>query len=588
MPREKVSNPSSQGVSVPTREVLDILKEVDGYLGKLKDELPPEKTQPAPQKKDAAKPPTPRTKPAQPNQATIPKAEPLHKNTQVNQTATPLSQNQEQSKQQVEKTQAWVEEHLSAISSRERRLEEQATQQEIIQTDLENQRVEISQDRNKLRREWDKLQQEKKQLELAKTQIKNEVATTDLPQQENKTNNSITNDSSADRAWLEKQKRQLKAHKRQVEHTWERVKKEKIRLDQYRKKLKLKAESLEQEAQDVAANNTPVNNDQLRSYQRQLKERVSSLKADEAVVELAKQQYSELLEQRKTLVEVKRVMIDWENEMIRRWSIHRGIGLVGGLVACMLFLLLFSHAVSDQLIDPVWRSKTVVGVTSTVIDESQYGPQWITENHQLLVSDDLLQEAIRLGTQRGVLIFNSINEMRDALNQGMSIQLQAPGRIKLEFRHTDKDLVVVVLQALGRAFVNHHTMDDRISGRPNSMRVYEASARDLQPVQDGRMIVSAMTFVISGVVVALLACIARWWFSRSVRIFDQQGITEFEQLEDPDKWPAHPAQQQHQTHIGDHSPSQDDPTPNQMSDDDLHHEDHHPQLNPREGDHAAA
>jgi len=338
---------------------------------------------------------------------------------------------------------------------------------------------------------------------------------------------------------LDRQRRQLQAHQKKIEKAWKVLKREKMALTQQQLQLKADRQGLENKPRRPSGESGEER--KLDLYREKLQERYNELRVSEAVVDLARQQYSELLDQRETLIEVKHFLASAEQEMVRRWSVHRGVGLVGGVVSCLLFLLLFSYQFGHRIVDPVWRASTVVGVTATVFDESRYGEAWLTEQHQLMVGDELLAEAIRLGAQRGVRIFDDVGAMREALTHGLTISQPEAGRIQLEFRHINQDLVVGVLKSLCRALVNDHTQADRVAGRPNSMRIYEAAARDPQPVEDRRMIASVVTLVVATAVVVVMSLVLRWWLARSVRVFEETGIPEMDDLESPEHWPEEPA-----------------------------------------------
>ncbi len=433
---------------------------------------------------------------------------------------------------QAAKAQAWIEEHAAALEHRRQQLDEQAASQEILQSQLQDMRLRLVREGKKLKQEWAALAQEKKT--LAKKRASWEERLQAMPAQ------TVTDDQrgqDGSGATAEHDRLSIQTQRRQVERAWALVKKEKAALVRQRRRLKLEAQSLGQQS-EAHRTGPQVTQERLDHYRQQLQDQFKQLRAGEAVVDLARQQYGELLDQRQVLSEVKRYLGSCETEMIRRWSTHRGVGLVGAAVSCFLLLLLLSFGIGHRIVKPVWRARTVVGITATVFDESRYGSAWVTKKHQMLVGDALLGEAIRLGAQRGVRIFDHVGGMREALSQGLSVHLQSPGQISLEFRHTDKQLVIDVLKSLGRAFVNHHTVQDRVSGRANSMRIFEAAARDPKPIKDGRTIASLATLLVLSLFVAGLALMLRWWMMRSVSVFEQQVIPELEQLEDPELWPT--------------------------------------------------
>lgn len=65
----------------------------------------------------------------------------------------------------------------------------------------------------------------------------------------------------------------------------------------------------------------------------------------------------------------------------------------------------------------------------------------------------------------------------------------------LEYRATDRELVVSLLEALGRAYlgVTRMGMDHR-EGRPNSVKIVPSAVRDSDPMQDLRLAVTAIIF----------------------------------------------------------------------------------------------
>lgn len=413
----------------------------------------------------------------------------------------------------------WIEHHTALLESRRQQLDDQATAVEIQESDLKDTQLRLAQDSQKIKQEWAALAEEKESLKQLRARAAREKKISETGEKNPK------DDAQAQR---------IVRQRRQIERAWKLLKKEKEGLVQQRRRLKLQAKRLADRPESTSRQQSD------RSRQ-ELQDQFNELRAGQAVVDFARQQYAELLEQRQILVESKRFLCATEQEMIRRWSVNRGVGLVGGAVSCILFLLLFSYEVGHRIVDPVWRAGTVVGLTATVFNESHYGQAWVTKQHQLVISDEMVSEAIRMGAQRGVRLFEDSSEMRDALNRGLTIRLRAPGKILFEYEDTNRHLAVNVLKSLGRAFVSHHTMEDRLSGRPNSMRIYESAASDPVPIEDGRMVASGMTLVVSLASVTVLALTIWGWLSRSTRIFEQQAIPETDQLEDDSIWPPPPS-----------------------------------------------
>jgi len=424
-------------------------------------------------------------------------------------------------------SQAWLEQHTDSSMHRREPLDDNVTSLEIQRSKLHDLRQQLNEESQKIAQAWEAIAQGKNELvrQRAVLEADQRSAKTSGEEDKQEKKHSVRDDAG------------LKRQRQAIAKAWAKLQKEKTALSQERRRLKLQFKSLsEQQSEEPRADRSTKK--RLDAYRQQLKEQYQELRTGEAIVDLARQQYTQLLEQRETLVEVKRFLCAYEVEVARRWSVNRSVGLVGGVVSCLLFLLLFSYEVGHRIVDPVWRAGTVVGITSEVLDESKYNSTWLTEQHQLLMSDHLVSEAIRLGAQRGVRLFADVSLMREALSQGLSVKLRSPGRLMIEFRGSNKEMSVNVVKSLGRAFVSHHTMEDRISGRPNSMRIYEAAAIDPFPVKDRRMVASVATLVIASAVVVILTLLLWWWLSHSVYVFEQQAIPELDQLEDDDLWPA--------------------------------------------------
>ncbi len=526
--------------SLDADQAMDLLNEMDAYITHLKHEHsdpPAAKKKPPPPKKKrtaAAAPKPPR--PAPPTQASP---------------SQPVDS-------QVQRTQDWVDDHTNALDARQERIENDAAALEMERADLTNLKVRLDQQSKALEQQRQALAKEKAQLAKARQQ----QPPGDTLGAGAINPNAAPAASQNDQAEIDQQKRRLQVQKRQIEQAYEKLKQKMAAFEKQRRAFDKQRLELEQQRLTQTARHQPQapSNANTTEIEQQFRQRYEELKADEAVIDLARHQYAELLEQREVVVEAARYLPTVEEEMVRRWSTHRGVGLVGGAVSCLLFLLLFSYSVGQRIAHPVWRATTVVGVSASVFDESSYGTNWLTNTHQMLVGDDLLEEAIRLAAQRGGMIFDNVAAMRDALSQGMALELVSPGRILIEFRHTNPKLAVDVLNALGRAFVNHHVAEDRIAGRPNSMRTHRDAAVDPDPVEDRRLVASALTLGISTTAVAIIAAVLRWWLARSIRVFDREAIPELDQLDDPELWPTGPAGlDSDPSQSGDEPDEEDDP-----------------------------
>lgn len=523
--------PKPGAASDSQHKAIDLMQELDSFLQQIKTEhhaagelqekmLSQQVTQ---AKRPAPQPTSPRPERHQPQPSPQP---PLQSQPKPRQADPPPARPNE----------AWLAEHTAALDARQQQLEDRNTALEIERNELRDARLRLEEDAKKLGQQREALEQEKKHLAQWKQKTQARVAALEAERASSSKGQGPVAAADAGKAGemtaqLEKQQKQLLVHRQQLERSWAALKQEKAALVRRQR-------DLESHAAGLPVGSATESEQRLQKMQSEMQKRYVELRAGEAVVDLARQQYSELLEQRQTLVEVKRFLGTVEDEMVRRWSVHRGFGLVGGAVSCLLFLLLFSHSVGQRIVDPVWRATMTVGVTMAVIDESRYGDAWLTENHQKLISDEMITEAIRLSTQRGVRIFDDAPSMREALTGGLSLSISKPGAMLLELRHTNPDLAVEALEALGRAFVNHRNMEDRIAGQASSMEIKQPAARDPAPIEDNRMTASVIMLAVSTVVVTLLAIITWWWLSRSVRVFDEMAIEELDELEDPDRWPT--------------------------------------------------
>jgi hypothetical protein len=117
-------------------------------------------------------------------------------------------------------------------------------------------------------------------------------------------------------------------------------------------------------------------------------------------------------------------------------------------------------------------------------------------------------------------------------------------------RDEEKELserVVVPLEALTKAYFGYTMSTDRQASRPTTIRITATAARDLQPVEDRRLLVSAAVFV--GLLALTLALTAglRWWLLRSARVLEGLEPEVLAQLDDTDAWPELPKLPDRQT-----------------------------------------
>ncbi len=149
----------------------------------------------------------------------------------------------------------------------------------------------------------------------------------------------------------------------------------------------------------------------------------------------------------------------------------------------------------------------------------------------------MLEETIGQLAQRGVRLFDNTTAMKTQFDQSLKIDSPAPDKLTLEYRFTDPDTAVLVLESLDRAFLGYQMHDDRKADRPNSIKLVEAAAHDAQPVVDQRTFISIMVFVISAVSALVLTFLLRWWLLRNTRVFGDAENSLIPQLENEEAWP---------------------------------------------------
>src|SRR5204863_6500627 len=105
-----------------------------------------------------------------------------------------------------------------------------------------------------------------------------------------------------------------------------------------------------------------------------------------------------------------------EAEMVRRWSTHRAAGLVIGAALAIVFLAIFSYAVGQRVVDPVWRASATFEMSAPADTNAS---AWAEAQRKLLLSEPMLQETLSQLNQRGTKMFEKTDELREHLAKTM-------------------------------------------------------------------------------------------------------------------------------------------------------------------------
>ncbi|MAE67298.1 MAG: hypothetical protein CMJ18_23800 [Phycisphaeraceae bacterium] len=271
----------------------------------------------------------------------------------------------------------------------------------------------------------------------------------------------------------------------------------------------------------------------LHRYRRLLRERSAAIVDAKAKVQSGKQQYEGLLKQKQLVVEAKRFLATSEDELVRRWAVHRGITVAMVAVVCTVGLAVASFFAGQRLATPVWRATTALSFDLQSATPSV--PQWSAQVQKMIFSEAVARETINQLGQRGYRPFDDAAALSAHLSQTLTVNVPQVGRLELEYRDTDSELSVFVLESIGRAIVGYQMARDRAAERENTASIAQAAARDRHAVEDRSLIMSAQLFGGTMAASALLGIVAFRFMLRSRRVIGDAAVLE--PLEDEELWP---------------------------------------------------
>ena len=139
----------------------------------------------------------------------------------------------------------------------------------------------------------------------------------------------------------------------------------------------------------------------LHRYRLILRTQSKAIREAQEKIASLHQQYAGLLQQRQTVLEVKQFMAQSEERMVHKWATHGSVAMSSGLFIALTLIAIFSYAVGQQAIEPIWQAREVLEIKATD-DQPNAGPAFVSNERKLMLDDPMLRESVSLMAQRGV------------------------------------------------------------------------------------------------------------------------------------------------------------------------------------------
>ena len=151
---------------------------------------------------------------------------------------------------------------------------------------------------------------------------------------------------------------ELEARRAEVETTAKQVNEQQSQFDEERRDLDALKQELDQQKQDTEERLHEITREQeelarmreeTASHQDHLARQRVKLSGDQEELEKTRKELAGQQEQRKLLLNVKNVLKDSEEEMVRRWATGKAMALITKLVLVVLAAAAFSYAAANRL-----------------------------------------------------------------------------------------------------------------------------------------------------------------------------------------------------------------------------------------------
>ncbi len=425
---------------------------------------------------------------------------------------------QQQQREQLEQLSDELEQRTAELEAREAELEQK----------LDAQRHQIEQAQQQADRD---LQQRSSEFEQRAAEFDRRTADFDQQQSELDHLQSDLKEREAEH------EQKLSDYQQTLKQSKDKLVAERDQFEQKQRELDKRAEQVEVTHKKSKTRNQreATRRAKLHQYRKLMRKRTEGLRQAEVQLQVTRQQYTGLEQQRQMLVEVKKFLESSEAEMVRRWATHKSATLVVGMVLCVLLLTVVSYGSANRFVHPVWRATAVFEATPPEGAETSTAA-WLNHHQQLILGDVVMGETISQLNLRGNYSFKDAQSLREHLRKTLMFTAATPGRLELTYRHSDKAAAPMLLESIGRAFVGYQTTLDRIADRAISTRILQAAAVDPKPVEDRRLMVAGILFVSLLLTTSGLTIVARWWLRRASRVFDAEANASLAVLDDPDAW----------------------------------------------------
>ena len=448
----------------------------------------------------------------------------------------------DEQRRQVESELAGLEEARQAIENQKQGVQRRANEldseaaavthmrQELARQreDLEKQLVEIGRTRSEVQNRRDQFarqtrrtvellrQQQKKQLE------KLEQARKELDEHKRTIKQQAAQESEQERKQLEAERASLENLREGMAVRQEEIQRRQAEQRQRQAELDKRGAALDQKQREVEQAQIGMEAHRrhharrlarLRKVKQILARQEQEMAREKASLDTTRKCARQVVEQRDSVMEMQRLLLEAEHRMIFRWGLEKSLGWIGrGLIAVMV-LMLGSYLVAEQLSHRTWAANAIVQHDATGGNAQTF----LAELQQRLATEQMQRDIIQHLQQQGGGLAARPAQVPQMLSENLTLYSPAAGTVLLELRGPDRDQLVPVLSAVTRVLAGTRSLTSKSLPEQPPLRLSQEPKLVATPVENNHLTLAATFFGFSMPVVVLLVAAMAWMLCRTAR-----------------------------------------------------------------------
>lgn len=251
----------------------------------------------------------------------------------------------------------------------------------------------------------------------------------------------------------------------------------------------------------------------MKRMKQLLKQHRADVAKEKASVETARRCARQVVEQRDSVLEMQRLLLEAEHRMIFRWGLEKSLGWIGRGLIMIVLLMVGSYFVAGQFSEKTWAASAILQQEGAAGDAQA----WLETVRQRLSTNEGVRDVLTNMHQQGGSIAGRPQVVAQQLAEQLTLQSPAAGTVVMELRGPNRDELVPVLNAAARMLAGSRSLTAKAADAPPQWRMAQEPKLLSRPIEDNQLMLAAMIFGGSMPVALILVAAMAWMLCRTAR-----------------------------------------------------------------------